>query len=144
MAQQAKNPFAQVPPKSHFVEEFKQTPGMNESEPMDPNRATYVQAPKDQPLGLNLDNFINEAEIKEKKDLEIINEIMEQHTTLVGVVSRRMSSIKVILNWWNKGNFTSALNALNMMNDMSVIMDVINHTFADNQKMDVLNYDHIA
>ena len=55
-----------------------------------------------------------------------------------------MSSIKVILNWWNKGNVTSALNALNMMNDMSVIMDVINYTFADNQKMDVLTYDHIV
>lgn len=57
---------------------------------------------------------------------------MEQHATLVGVISRRMSSIKVILNWWNKGNVTSAINALNMMNDNSVIMDVLNNTFADN------------
>ncbi len=83
-------------------------------------------------MGLDLNNFLQDSEIKDKKDLEIINEIMEQHTTLVGVVNRRMSSIKVILNWWNKGNVTSALNALNMMNDMSVIMDVINYTFADN------------
>lgn len=57
---------------------------------------------------------------------------MEQHTTLVGVISRRMGSIKVILNWWTKGNITSSINALNMMNDPSVIMDVLNNTFADN------------
>lgn len=69
---------------------------------------------------------------------------MEQHTTFVGVVQRRMSSIKVILNWWNKGNITSAINALNMMNDVSVVMDVINNTFAENQKIDMLNYENIA
>jgi len=55
-----------------------------------------------------------------------------------------MSSIKVILNWWNKGNVTSAINALNMMNDMSVVMDVLNNTFAENQRIDMLNYDNIA
>ena len=54
-----------------------------------------------------------------------------------------MSSIKVILNWWNKGNITSAINALNMMNDMSVVMDVLNNTFAENQRIDMLNYENI-
>ena len=96
----------------------------------DLNRATYIKAPSDKPLGLDLNNFAQQA--PQKKDLEIINEVMEQHTTLVGVVQRRMSSIKVILNWWNKGNITSAINALNMMNDMSVVMDVLNNTFAEN------------
>ena len=57
---------------------------------------------------------------------------MEQHTTLVGVLQRRVSSIKTILNWWNKGSITSALNALSMMNDTSIIMDVLNNTFAEN------------
>ena len=57
---------------------------------------------------------------------------MEQHMKFIGVVSRRMSSIKVILNWWNKGNVTSAINALNMMADPSIVMDVFNNTFADN------------
>ena len=69
---------------------------------------------------------------------------MEQHSTLVGVVQRRISSIKVIQNWWNKGNVTSALNALSMMNDTSIVMDVLNNTFAENQKVDALNYENIA
>ncbi len=63
---------------------------------------------------------------------------------MLGVIQRRMSSIKVILNWWNKGNVTSAINALNMMNDNSVIMDVLNNTFADNQRIDMLNYENVA
>lgn len=55
-----------------------------------------------------------------------------------------MSSIKVILNYWNKGNVAPAINALNMMNDSSVVMDVINNTFAENQRIDMLNYENVA
>lgn len=69
---------------------------------------------------------------------------MDQHTTLLSVISRRMGSIKVILNWWNKGNITSAINALNMMNDQSVVMDVLNNTFAEGQKIDMLNFGDVA
>jgi hypothetical protein len=31
-----------------------------------------------------------------------------------------------------------------MMNDQSIVMDVLNNTFAENQKIDVLNYENIA
>lgn len=57
---------------------------------------------------------------------------MENHTQLIGVVNRRMSSIRVILSFWNKGEIAASINALNMMGDNSVIMDVLNHTFAEN------------
>ena len=59
---------------------------------------------------------------REKKDL--------RKWILVLTISK--ISIKVILNWWNKGNVTSALNALSMMNDTSIVMDVLNNTFAEN------------
>ena len=48
------------------------------------------------------------------------------------------------MNWWNKGNIGSAINALSMQNDLSVTMDVLNATFAKNQRLDLLNYDNIA
>lgn len=51
---------------------------------------------------------------------------------MIGVIGRRISSIKVILSWWTKGNVTSAINALGMMNDTPITTDVINHTFANN------------
>mmetsp|Transcript_41859 Transcript_41859/g.40200 ORF Transcript_41859/g.40200 Transcript_41859/m.40200 type:complete len:181 (+) Transcript_41859:1398-1940(+) len=69
---------------------------------------------------------------------------MEQHTTVMGVVNRRMNSIRVILNYWKKGDFNSVINGLGMMNDTSVVMDVLNHTFADNQKIEMLNYENVA
>jgi hypothetical protein len=31
-----------------------------------------------------------------------------------------------------------------MMNDPSIVMDVLNHTFSDGQKIDSLNYENIA
>jgi hypothetical protein len=31
-----------------------------------------------------------------------------------------------------------------MMNDTSIVMDVLNNTFAENQKIDSLNYENIA
>ena len=55
-----------------------------------------------------------------------------------------MNSIKSIQNYRSKGSITSALNALNMMNDTSIVMDLLNNTVAENQKIDTLNYENIA
>lgn len=63
---------------------------------------------------------------------------------MVSVMQRRIDQVKVIMNWWNKGNITSAINALSMQGDLSVAMDVLNATFAKNQRLDLLNYDNIA
>ena len=108
----------------------------------DPMQGSIVHRPGNDntPVGLDLNSFL----VPSENDLDVINEIMESHPTIMGVTSRRLSSIKVILNWWTKGNISSAINALSMMQDLSVIMDVINHTFADNQKIQCLNYDNIS
>lgn len=79
-----------------------------------------------------------------KRELEIINETMEQHSIIVGVLKRRMQSLQVIQSWWSKGNLGTALNSLAMMKDDSITMDVLNNNFAENQKIDSLNYDLIA
>lgn len=80
----------------------------------------------------------------DKKDIELINSMMEQHNVVMGVVNRRLSSIKVILKWWSSGNINSAINALSMMGDTSVVMDVLNYTFADNQRVGMLNYENVT
>ena len=69
---------------------------------------------------------------------------MEQHPTLIGVLNRRVSSIKVVHAYWSKGNIYSALNALTMMNDPSIVMDVLNNAFALGVNIECLNYDNIA
>ena len=45
----------------------------------------------------------DEGAIDKKRLGEIINEVGQHHTTLIGVISRRTESVKVIINWWNKG-----------------------------------------
>jgi len=102
-------------------------------------RATYVAKPKDQPAGINMEDFVmhdatanqrQQEDVDSKRLVEIINEVSQHHTTLIGVISRRADQVKVIINWWNKGDVTSAINALSMQNDLSVSMDVLNVTFA--------------
>ena len=63
---------------------------------------------------------------------------------LVNVIQRRAGQIKVIMKYWQSGNMASAINALHMMNDPSVVMDVLNSTFGQNKKIEVLNYDNVA
>ena len=77
--------------------------------------------PKDQPAGLNMEDFVmtdpnnqQQEEVDSKRLVEIINEVSQHHTTLVQVVSRRADQVKVVINWWNKGDVTSAINALSM------------------------------
>lgn len=75
-------------------------------------------------------NQRQQEDVDSKRLVEIINEVSQHHTTLIGVISRRADQVKVIINWWNKGDVTSAINALSMQNDLSVSMDVLNVTFA--------------
>jgi hypothetical protein len=49
----------------------------------------------------------------------------------------------VLLNFWKKGSFGPVLNAFNMNKDPPIIMDMINETFAQGRKMEMLNYDYI-
>ena len=88
-------------------------------------RTTYIQAPVNEPAGINMDDFVmHDAnankmmplnnEVDKKRLGEIINEVGQHHTTLIGVISRRTDSVKVIINWWNKAQVGSAINALNM------------------------------
>ena len=64
------------------------------------------------------------------KDHEIIDTVGQEHSRLIGVIQRRAGQIKTILNYWQSRNVSSAINAMNMMNDPCVIMDVLNSTFA--------------
>ena len=66
----------------------------------DMSRATYVKAPADKPMGLDLKQFEQQATQSSsnanKVDLNMINELMDQHNTIIGVMQRRLGNIKVI------------------------------------------------
>lgn len=61
----------------------------------DMSRATYVKAPADKPMGLDLKQF-EQSSTTNKVDLIMINELMDQHNTIIGVMQRRLGNIKVI------------------------------------------------
>jgi len=70
---------------------------------------------------------------------------MERHTTFNGVMQRRSANIKVVMNYIiNHNNIASALNALSMIKDPTVSMDILNSTFAKNKRMDMLNFEKVV
>lgn len=77
-----------------------------------------MPAPIDEPIGLDMSIFNHvqpqQTNIQNEKDMEIIKSIEERHSTVMSVINRRMSSMKVILKWWSQGNISSAINALQM------------------------------
>jgi hypothetical protein len=110
-------------------------------------RTTYVQAPKDEPINLDMSAFDRPAEGEEtqKKDIEIINECMDKHGTFNGVMQRRIASIKMVMNYiLSKNDIASALNSLTMIKDPTVTMDILNSTFAKNKRIDMLNLEKIV
>ena len=81
---------------------------------------------------------------QQKKDIEIINECMERHTTFNGVMQRRSANNKVVMNYILKqDSMKAALNALSMMKDSSITMDILNSTFAKNKRIEMLNFEKI-
>ena len=50
----------------------------------------------------------------------------------------------MIQKYWNQGDITAALSAMNMMNDQSIIMDVFSSTFADGVSMSSLALEHVV
>ena len=91
------------------------------------------------------DNKVEAGQDSSKKDVDIINECMDRHNTFNGVMQRRISNIKEVMNYIVKQNdLTSALNTLNMIKDPTVSMDILNSTCAKNKRLDMLNYDKIC
>lgn len=115
------------------------------------SRVTYVRAPKDEPVNLDMSDFEKHAPMEPtnqdsgKKDIEIINECMDRHTTFNGVMQRRIANIKVVMNYILRENdIGHALNALSMIKDPTVSMDILNSTFAKNKRMEMLNFEKVA
>ena len=110
---------------------------------------TYVRAPKDEPVDLDMSAFDRPGESEnaesQKKDIDIINECMEKHQTFNGVMQRRIANIKMVMNYiLNKNDIASALNSLTMIKDPTVCMDILNSTFAKNKRIDMLNFEKVV
>jgi hypothetical protein len=86
-----------------------------------------------EPLGIDLNSFLKNNknmdetvhDVSQTNDIPIIQEINDQHQSIKSVIAKRFNSIKMVSNWWTKSDFSSAINALNLMKDSSVINDFL-------------------
>eukprot|EP00826_Nyctotherus_ovalis_P044353 TRINITY_DN4784_c0_g1_i3.p1 TRINITY_DN4784_c0_g1~~TRINITY_DN4784_c0_g1_i3.p1 ORF type:complete len:168 (-),score=32.22 TRINITY_DN4784_c0_g1_i3:54-557(-) len=62
----------------------------------------------------------------------------------MAIVNKRLGHANLVQNYWRRGDVTSALSALNMIGDPSVVMDVFSSTFSDGFSLEQLTLDHAA
>ncbi|CAG9310781.1 unnamed protein product [Blepharisma stoltei] len=105
--------------------------------------ASFVEARSNAPIGLNFQEFMPKVEAESSNDSKILSEIDENHDRILTVIKRRTESINLVLNWWLGGNMSATINALNMMNDISVRADVLRYCFTD-CRLDCLSLEHCA
>lgn len=80
-----------------------------------------------------------------KSDTQIINECMEKHQTFYNVMQNRLENNSTVLKYIVQQNdMGAALNAMAMIKDQTVTMDILNSTFAKDKRMDMLNFKTIA
>ena len=60
----------------------------------------------------------------------------------MAIINKRIGNVALIKNYWNCGNITAALSAINMINDQSVTMDIFNSTFSDGFNLHMLTLEH--
>ena len=56
-------------------------------------------------------------------------------------MQKRLDNTTTVMNYMLKNDdMQSAINALNMIKDQTVTMDILSSTFAKNKRMDMLNF----
>ena len=107
---------------------------------------SLYEAPVDIPLGLDLSAFMPSETARSKftNDLDLMRDVLKQHSTVVAVMTKRKQNLKGVERWWQQGNMDAAVNSLSMLKDVSVVMDLMNHTFAENEMVDMLTFENAA
>jgi len=66
---------------------------------------------------------------------------MDKHFTFTNLMQNRISNIKVPMDHIMRNDLQAALNCLSMKNDETLIMDILNATFAKNKRIEMLNFE---
>ncbi|KAM3141022.1 hypothetical protein pb186bvf_006823 [Paramecium bursaria] len=105
---QALNQFDSIP--QQIEEEAKMEPPSSEQ--------SYLY--NDQ---VNLSSFIIDQDPDVYKQTDKINEIQKDHTKAIQILEQRMNYMKPINHWWTQNNVKSAVNAINQLNEPSILLD---------------------
>ena len=107
---------------------------------------SLYEVPTDTPLGLDLEKFlITETNFGDANDQnhqeKVMQSIIKDNKTMLSILNKRTLTVRTLMNWWNKGNIDSTINALTSKRDTSVVMDFFNYAFV---KGDHSNFDQIT
>ena len=125
----------------------------NEQQPAVGRNQTFVAAPANDPVGLDVSAFDRPQRqdqdmpdaTPQKSDTEVINECLQKHVTFSNVMQRRLENTTTVLNYILKNNdMQAAINAMNTIKDVTVTMDVLASTFAKNKRMEMLNFQKVS
>ncbi|CAK75916.1 unnamed protein product (macronuclear) [Paramecium tetraurelia] len=95
-------------------------PNMEEEEY--PNNESEILVSSD----LTLSQFMMGDQNKEKfKQVDLIHEIVKDHNKVQSVLTQRMNYMKPILHWWSNNNLKSAMNAINQVQEPSILQDAL-------------------
>ena len=92
---------------------------------------SFISLKSDETLGIDITQLIEEnGMIKEanqiipsSEDLPILHEINSQHDKVRATITKRYNGLKIALEYWKKSDLPSALNALRILKDYSVVKD---------------------
>lgn len=81
---------------------------------------------------------------RELSDSEIISECLRTHVTFSNCMQKRLDNVQSVMNeMLNKDNMDAAINALHMLQEKTVTMDILNSTFAKNKRIGMLNFSNL-
>lgn len=83
-------------------------------------------------LGLEISSFIprrvptdSERDWETLNDMDIIEVVMQQHLTFMGLMKSRLTKLQVIRRFWDGTDLKGALETMGKMGDHSVLVDVV-------------------
>jgi WD40 repeat protein len=77
------------------------------------------------------------------EELKVLQDIDEGHAQLINVMKNRTKNIHSVQKYYENGNMTAALNALNMMKDIPAITDTLNSCLVT-YKSDAISLEHCS
>lgn len=128
------------------MEEQKVVPSVpkQKKKPKQDFTTSFVQASTDQPVGLDVNDFLPKKTFQPIDNAEeILDEIYKNHHSVLSVIKRRTENVTLIIGYWSSGNINATISALNMMNEISVTADVLRYSLVES-KVEGLNLEHCA
>uniref|UniRef100_A0A672ZL57 Katanin p80 WD40 repeat-containing subunit B1 n=1 Tax=Sphaeramia orbicularis TaxID=375764 RepID=A0A672ZL57_9TELE len=123
---QPKNAISRTPPK--MSEPFP-IPPLASSTPVQRVEPTVVSCAKNEPIGLNVADFLPSSYNNRPgalSDEEALSQIRKGHDTMCVMLSSRHKNLETVRSVWAREDIKKALDTAVSMNDLAIVVDLLN------------------